>query len=178
MSEILPASAPSKTPNNGADGLKMSLRSYCALEIEPVVAILPSPYRHAVVDWRVTDKTALGESGQDSGAIEHALKHISRQFGEFKSDYDCKLVALQLIAKTSRRTMSPEMEVLVAAEIIKVLLDFPERICRAVVDDWDRRPGDEGIFTPCAAVLRRALEAEAMPYNSLVKALRREIIGK
>lgn len=82
-----------------------------------------------------------------------------------------KLTALRLIAKTKRAKASIEMDALVLSEFIRIMSEYPIGVCQKVVDEWDQRDGDEAIFTPAAAELRRALDEESGVLQSLRRAL-------
>ena len=80
-------------------------------------------------------------------------------------------MALRLMAKTKSRAHSMERDAILLEELARIICEYPTCVGAHVVREWDRRAGDEAIFTPSAAELRRALDDAARPYARLVEAL-------
>lgn len=80
-------------------------------------------------------------------------------------------MGLELMAKTKSAARPTAEQAASLAALMQVIGQYPTAICRAVIDEWDRRPVGEATFTPSAAELRNALEERGEAFIAAVNSL-------
>lgn len=140
--------------------MRTLLASRCGIliEIEIRNVYADAGFHQEIVGWKI--------DGDHLAALDALNDWFPR--GDPKT---LKLTALLLMAKTNRAKSSIEMDALRLSDFIRIMSEYPIGVCQKVVDEWDQREGDEAIFTPASAELRRALDDECRVLQSLRRAL-------
>lgn len=132
------------------------------LEIRPVIERFYEPFRLEI----------RYEIEGSAVAAAQALDRLT-EVAPPGDNRTCRDLALLLIAKTKSRPMPDVAQKLQVADFVRIMREYPLTMVRPVIEKWDEREGEEAIFTPSSAELRRALD-EVSPAFSM---LRRCLVG-